>query len=119
MGCGSAKLSSKDQNDFIAALAVPPNLKNYAGDAKRTATFTKAWASAVFGGKVLNPLGDSKGKRTRYNVLDQQIAKAQINHMFGGGYYIIEQVQQAEGDLTQFYDIYILIENIKDNEQLE
>ena len=96
-----------------------PNLKNYAGDSKRSARFLEAWSSPVFGGSVLTPLGVYKGKRSRYNVLDQQIQKAHINGMFGGGYYIIEGVQQNADDLTSFMDIHILIENIKDNEHLD
>jgi len=47
-----------------------PNIKNYNADATRIINFMKAWASPIFGGPVLGPLGDSKGKRTRYNVLD-------------------------------------------------
>jgi len=79
----------------------------------------KAWNSSVYGGCVLQPLGVYKGKRTRYNVLDQQVNKAQINQLFGGGYYVLEQVQQFEDDETWFFDIFILIESIKDNEHLD
>jgi hypothetical protein len=68
---------------------------------------------------VLLPLGVFKGKRNRYNVLDQQISKAQINQIFGGGYYVLEQVQQFDNDETWFYDIFILIESIKDNEHMD
>ena len=119
MGCGGSKETEKEKSDFLQMLKTMPNLKNYAGDKQRQLNFTKAWNNAVFGGSVLQPLGIYNGKRTRYNVLDQQIAKAQINQLFGGGYYILEQVQQFDNDETWFYDIFILIESIKDNEHME
>jgi hypothetical protein len=92
MGCGGSKQVEKEKTDFTNMLKTCPNLKNYLADKQRTLNFTKAWGSAVYGGSALNPLGVFKGKRTRYNVLDQQIYKAQINQLFGGGYYILEQV---------------------------
>lgn len=119
MGCGGSKIQEKEKIQFLKTLNTIPNLKRYGADSSRITTFTKAWLSKGFGGSVLQPLGGLKGKRTRYNVLDQQIDKAQINQMFGGGYYIIDQVQQLDDDNTWFYDIQILIENIKDNDLLE
>jgi hypothetical protein len=90
MGCGGSKIIDKDRQDFLRMLALKPNMKDYNADSLRVLNFTKAWASPVFGGSVLGPLGIYKGKRTRYNVLDQQINKAQINPLFGGGYYVLE-----------------------------
>jgi hypothetical protein len=119
MGCGGSKVIDKEKTDFLRMLSTVPNMKNYNADAQRVLNFNKAWASPIFGGSVLGPLGVFKGKRTRYNVLDQQINKAQINPLFGGGYYVLEQVQQFADDETWFFDIFILIENIKDNDHLE
>lgn len=90
MGCGGSKIIQKDKNDFLAMIRTMPNLKNYTGNAKRVTNFTKAWVHPVFGGSVLNPVGKLGGKRTRYNVLGQQIEKAQINQNWGGGYYVFE-----------------------------
>ena len=92
MGCGGSKLIDKEKNDFLKMLKTVPNMKDYNADAERVTNFRKAWASGIYGGSVLGPLGVYKGKRTRYNVLDQQINKAQINPLFGGGYYVLEQV---------------------------
>ena len=119
MGCGGSKQIEKEKTDFVKMLNTCPNLKNYTADKGRMLSFQKAWSNAVFGQSVLKPLGIYKGKRSRYNVLDQQINKAQINQLFGGGYYILEQVQQFDNDETWFYDIFILIESIKDNEHME
>ena len=38
--------------------------------------------------------------------------------MFGGGYYVLEWVQQLPNSESLFYDIYILLEDIKNNEHL-
>jgi hypothetical protein len=78
MGCGGSKLE-KEKTEFFYMMKTCPNLKNYAADKTRQLNFTKAWASTTFGGSVMNPIGIYKGKRTRYNVLDQQVSKAQIN----------------------------------------
>ena len=71
MGCGGSKLKEKEKQDFVNMLNTCPNLKNYTAEKQRVINFQKAWTNGVFGGSVLLPLGILKGKRSRYNVLDQ------------------------------------------------
>lgn len=52
------------------------------------------WKSKVYGGCVIGPVGDAgKGSaRTRDNVISDQVGLYQIEHVFGGGYYALENL---------------------------
>jgi len=117
MGCGGSKNIPLETLNFLKMLRTQPDFKSFKADQERVRNLTSAWNSSVFGGCVLNPLGGTaNGKRTRYNVLDQQLSKAQINTVFGGGYYQLRHVQILD-DL--YCDIWILVEDVKRNDHIK
>ena len=72
------------------------------------------------GSYTKNPKGKLvASKRTRTNHLEDDIKKAQLNNLYGGGYYQIMKVQQFRENKYQFYDIFILTESIENKEHLE
>ena len=91
------------------------NLTKYGFDKNAIATLNKAIASPVFGGSVLLPVGKLKGKRTKENPLRDEIANVQANSVYGGGYYILRDIQESDGSDT-FFDIFLLTESIEDAE---
>ena len=118
----------KKVDDFKKMMALPPNLTKYSHNKNNITAFTKAWANPQFGGSVYKPLGamkkNTKGvlvptKRTRTNQLQEEIEKAQLNSLQGGGFYKIMKVQQYAENKYMFYDIYILIEGIKNNYHIQ
>ena len=85
------------------------------------AVFTKSWMSTVYGGTVINPLGERGKRRTKTNPLNEVIngqegsQKAmQINWSKGGGYYVLHSVREHKNDPRFLMDIYILVESIDD-----
>lgn len=85
------------------------------------AVFTKSWMSTVYGGTVINPLGERGKRRTKTNPLNEVIngqegsQKAmQINWSKGGGYYVLHSVREHRNDARFLVDIYILVESIDD-----
>lgn len=100
--CRDNRTSIEKQIDqFRLTLYKFPNLKRYLYNKTHVATFTKAWGNSQFGGNVFKPLGayvkNDKGvwkatKRTRTNLLEQDIKKSQLNSLYGGGYYQIMKV---------------------------
>jgi len=82
----------KQIQEFLWMIKRMPTLTKYMASKTNSLTYTKSWASTVFGGSVLNPLGARMKKRTRTNPLSEQISGAQINALYGGGYYILERV---------------------------
>ena len=59
----------KQVDDFLTMLKRTPDTRKYLHNKTNALTFAKAWASPVFGGSVLLPVGQLKKKRTRTNQL--------------------------------------------------
>ena len=66
----------------------------------------------------MNPLGAYGKRRTRRNPLEEQIKAAQVNSLYGGGYYVLEKVQLYSDDTHYYVDIYMLIESVEIQEDL-
>jgi len=100
--CRDNRTSIEKQIDqFRLMMYKYPSLNRYLYNKTHVATFAKAWSSGQFGGNVFKPLGsytkNEKGilratKRTRTNLLEQDIKKSQLNSLYGGGYYQIMKV---------------------------
>lgn len=127
--CTDSRTSIEKQIDeFRITMSKFPSMKRYAYNKTHIATFTKAWANGQFGGNVFKPLGtytkNKKGvlvasKRSRTNVLEDDVKKSQLNSLYGGGYYQIMKVQQFKDNKLQFYDIFLLTESVENKEHLE
>lgn len=109
-----------------------PDTKPFQKEKTNVLVFNKAWMSTVFGGQVLNPLGERGQRRTKTNPLREVIdgteqstknavarvqnsTKAmQVNWSKGGGYYILHRVREHRNDSRFLMDIYILVESIDD-----
>lgn len=79
--------------ETILMLKKMPNLTRYQHSKANSLNVGKAWASPQFGGSIFTPLGAVKKGRTRKNTLEQTIKAAQVNGLYGGGYYVLEKVQ--------------------------
>lgn len=110
----------KNIDDFLRMIKRMPNMKQYAYSKTNTANFTRAWLSRSFGGSVLSPLGGGlKGKKTKYNNLEWDIKHAELKSIYGGGYYVLENVQQFPDNENWFFDIYILIQESTNMEHMK
>ena len=95
-----------------------PDLSKYRHSKANALTFTKAWANPCFGGSVLNAVGTKTKPKSRKNQLQEHITKSTINGLYGGGYYVIQKVQQFEDNESWFMDIYILVESVENFEHM-
>ena len=92
-----------------------PDLSKFKGNDHSNGILTQAWRNRVFGGSVLKPLGShNKAKRTRTNPLHDHIQEMKIDEEKGGGYYILPNIQMYEGNNIHFCDIYIVTEELSD-----
>jgi hypothetical protein len=96
MCCENKKLYDLgvDKEMFLQMLSEEPDLSKYQfWDQKTVKELKKLWKSKVFGGHVFQPVGEAPGtSRTRQNVLQDQINLFQIEYLYGGGYYVLENV---------------------------
>ena len=98
-----------------------PDTATFQKEKTNVAVFNKAWVSTVFGGTVVNPLGERGKRRSKTNPLNEIINGAegstkamQINWSKGGGYYVLHKVREHRNDARFLMDIYILVESIDD-----
>lgn len=118
-GCADNRTSIEKQVDStLFMLRRCPDLRRYGLSKERTSTFTYAWGNSQFGGSVLAPLGAYGKRRSRTNPLEEQINAAQVNSLYGGGFYVLEKVQLYNDDTHYYVDIYLLVESVEDQEQL-
>ena len=55
------------------------------------------WNNKIYGGCVFNPVGVAKGmKRSRENVLKDQISLYEVEFLYGGGYYALSNLILGE-----------------------
>jgi len=69
MGCGKSKIYSAEIEDFTKAIKTPVDLTKFQKNMQAADNVHNAWASAVYGGSVLQPLATKDKKRTKYNPL--------------------------------------------------
>ena len=120
MGCGDSKTSTEKQIDlFLKMIKSMPSMRRYPYNKTNVANFTRAWASRQFGGNVLSDLGAPKARKNKKTPLEPLIKNAQLNALYGGGYYVLENVQQFEDNEQWFYDIYILIEKSENMDHMK
>ena len=60
----------KQIDDFLLMLKKMPDLTKYKHSKTNVATFTKSWASPIFGGCVLNAVGTRTKPKSRKNSLE-------------------------------------------------
>lgn len=51
--------------------------------------------------------------------MEDDIKKAELNNLYGGGYYTITKVQQYKDNKYMFSDIFLLTESIENKQHLE
>ena len=66
----------------------------------------------------MDPIGAYGKRRNRYNPLKEQISKAQINPLYGAGYYVLEKVQLHSDDTHYYVDIYMLVDSAEDKDEI-
>ena len=134
MGCGGSKnipidnsiqqcldmLSNRPVNEFFTQ-----KFRNHAGQQKN---MEDAYKSSIFGGSVFLPLGSStkKGeKRDKENNLQNEILHANIDYLYGGGFYVLHNVRVHKEDPeddhegVDYMDIYMLVESIDQLEEMK
>jgi len=99
-----------------------PDMKRYTYNKTHVTTFTSAWGNGQFGGSVFKPLGSYTknkvgkmvaSKRTRNNQLGDNVKKMKVMlQPQDGCYFQIMKVQQFKENTYQFYDIYLLADNV-------
>lgn len=78
------------------------------------------WANNVYGGSVFTPVGNynKQGEeRHRHNNLRNEMCAMHIDYLYGGGYYVIQNVKYrstsgGQEDSHHNVDIYILIDRV-------
>lgn len=109
MGCGGSKVKlSPSATQFMAMISSKPSLKKYGKSKENLKTLEKAIANPLFGGSVLLPIAAPKGKRTKTNPLKDEIERLNVEVTFGGGYYMLQNIQ-ASPDSNLFMDIFMLV----------
>lgn len=106
-----------------------PDMKRYTYNKTHVTTFTSAWGNGQFGGSAFKPLGSYTknklgkmvaSKRTRINQLGDNVKKMKVMlPPQDGCYFQIMKVQQFKENSYQFYDIYLLTDNVANREHLE
>lgn len=75
------------------------------------------YASNVYGGSVFSPIGrmvkGTVGKRDIKNPLEEEISKAPVSILYGGGFYVLKNVKYAA---NVYADIWIMVEALDDPE---
>ena len=71
-----------------------PDLSKYKANQDNLNNAESAYKSNVFGGSVFLPIGKINGKRDKRNPLEQEINDLQVDYLYGGGYYEIQNVRQ-------------------------
>lgn len=132
MGCGSSHVPV-DTNIQMCKVMLKRQVdcSRFSGNGRTD--YNKFWSSEVYGGSVLEPIGEvnsqeavKAARRTKKNMLDELISKAEVNYLYGGGYYCLRDVIVEE----QYYkgevycgklkaDIYLLIEKHDDIKKLD
>lgn len=67
------------------------------------------WESKAFGGCVFNKIRKKDGGSIT-NFLSKKVKSYDIQYLYGGGYYILENLPDPENN--QILDVYILIEDV-------
>ena len=98
-----------------------PDLSKYERDKSFIEAVEKAWESEIYGLSVLQPIRKpSEGEPILIpNVLSQQIESYKTEHLYGGGFFNIENVCNIENGEPVFYDIFVLIESIDSYQSLQ
>ena len=113
-------LSNRPANEFFS--------QKFRNHAQQIKNMEDAYKSSIFGGSVFLPLGSStkKGeKRDKENNLQNEINHANIDYLYGGGYYVLHNVRvhkedpEDEEEGIDFMDIYMLVEGIDQMEELK
>lgn len=98
-----------------------------------------AYKSSVFGGSVFLPIGKKNGKRDKRNPLEAEINDIQVDYLYGGGYYEIQNVRQEpmpvedeeaeeeqygeekeeQFEPPEYWDVQMLVESVENAEELK
>ena len=75
MGCGGSKntLLNKPVADFLLMINTTPNFKKFLFSAENVKSLTKSSVNPVYGGSVLQKVGELGKKREKANPLDEEI----------------------------------------------
>lgn len=136
MGCGGSKpFVAIDESSarVIEVLSNRPSnehlIHKFRGNAQQLKNIEDAYKSTVFGGSIFLPIGSSRKqgeKRDKTNNLKKEIEDAHIDYLYGGGYYVLQNVKVSrETDGTNdeeanlYIDIYMLIQSIDDIQELK
>jgi len=142
MGCGGSKPKfgvDSNQKSCLDMLTKRPDFMKYKGDEDAVQNAQKAFHSGIFGGSVFLPIGKENGKRDKLNPLEHEIKGMQVDYLYGGGYYTVnnikEEAAEPEEDEEQvdeygdpiepeaeepvFWDVSMLVERVEQLEELQ
>jgi len=71
-----------------------PDFSKFKMDEDSLQNAESAYKSNVFGGSVLLPVGKKSGKRDKRNPLESEISAMQVEYMYGGGFYDIQNLRE-------------------------
>ena len=119
MGCGGSKIKTDAHILQVTdMLSKRPDLKKYKHDATAVKNIDYMYQSTIYGGSIFLPIGREKNQvRNRENALLAEINAVNVDYLYGGGYYKIEQVKAGEDN--DYFDIFILVESIEDMDLLK
>ena len=104
-----------------------PNTKRFKKDLDLLKAIDSCYASNVYGGSMLLPIGSSDKRgalRHKKNNTEADIKALPINYLYGGGYYTLKHVQHNPNEEVDseagamFSDIFLLVESIEDLEKM-
>ena len=130
MGCSGSKLPPTDEHvkTCIEMLQKKPNTKRFKKDLDLLKAIDSCYASNVYGGSMLLPIGSSDKRgalRHKKNNTEADIKALPINYLYGGGYYTLKHVQHNPNEEVDseagamFSDIFLLVESIEDLEKMQ
>ena len=73
------------------------------------------WESKVFGRCVFNKMGKKEGGHIK-NYLEKKVQSYNVQYLYGGGYYKMENLPDPENN--QILDVYILIKDVNKFEDM-
>lgn len=115
--------------ECVEMLMRRPDLSKFQNNAHQLKNIENAYSSQIYGGSIFLPIGSATKKsarRDKENSLEKDIKAINIDYLYGGGYYVLKNVQvngethdENPNQGQEYMDIYILVESIDQLEEMK